>query len=257
MQVIAYITDNYCNKNELFMLEAKLAEFNFNTKILHYNKINNISQQALTINYLMNNLNKNSILLCMNNLMLTNGFLYIKADGYHIFTSDNGVTSILRKLRNPVDFKVFRLKKEHLEDLEKIWQLNFLSVITVLKGKLSNFFEETDYYKEKYLSNPQIRTTGFNAKVLFVKENTNALVFNLKKEDFEEKLKKFSSFKIIFNANNLEFDKIDENIYLTKKEGEPYVCFNEFDLLEVGLYRGNITQVYSLYENTVVKVEFY
>ncbi len=172
----------------------------------------------------------------------------------HFFvTADNGFISLFLQDDKPQE--IIRLKSEVF--ISPFSEINYYPevVMQILNNvplnKIGSIPEE---FTEHRFPKPFFEDNAIKGMVLYFDPYQN-VISNITKTDFA-KYEKFNHFEISLQYTDFKIKRINQ-FYHEVLSGELFALFNNFNLLEVGQYNGQIKEIYNLNKQTRVSIDFY
>jgi len=177
-------------------------------------------------------------------------YVYARINNRHVFCANNGILGFLNDKQLE---KVFLLPFESSTFPEKdifIPAIDFL----LKNGSLNDWAdEEVEIVKSKHF-NPHFSDNTITGTIIYIDSYGNA-ISNISKSYFT----KCVADKNYIIYPNTKHESIKE-IYNTysdcdKDENELFAVFNSLDLLEIGIFEGNISELYNIKPSTNIIIE--
>jgi hypothetical protein len=100
-----------------------------------------------------------------------------------------------------------------------------------------------------------IEKSVINGSVIFIDSYGNAIT-NITHEIFES-VGKGRVFEILVQSNHYKITRINRFYNDTTEQAELLAIFNSSGLLEISMFRANVSQLLSLSINSIVRVKFF
>ncbi len=174
----------------------------------------------------------------------------VKYDNYYFIGTDNGIFG-LALYNNPV--KIVEIKTEHVPS-----SFPTLKVLAPVAAKIANGQGIDSFGSPREMLNRQIpiraiiEDSVIIGTIIYIDSFSNVIT-NISKDLFE-KVGKGRKFEIYLGK-----DKITRlnNTYQETSEGEILALFNELDLLEVAMCKGEIAKILSITTKSNIRVKFF
>jgi S-adenosyl-L-methionine hydrolase (adenosine-forming) len=174
----------------------------------------------------------------------------LKLEGHYFVGSDNGLFSLISEQEPDAIIKIANNQEEKLSFPAKNIFANVAAQLA--NGKDINSLGE-EYPSYKRLLSRQVRATKkqISGHVINV-DNYGNLITNINKTDFDI-LSKNRRFNIHFGR---ETSGVVHQTYDQAEPGECFLLFNDLGLLEIGIYKGNASELLGLAFDSPVSIVF-
>lgn len=255
MPLVVFITDWNNGDYYRVVVEGLLFNINNNIKIVFPNnhiKTHNIFEAGFILRLSLHTYPEDTIfVVSVKSVVNKNqGYLYAKINNRNVFCANNGILGFLNDKHIE---KVFSLPYENSTFPEKDI---FIPAIDYLlrNGSLNDWAEdEVDVVKLKQF-NPYFSENTIIGTVIYIDSYGNA-ISNISKSFFTKCVGK-KNYIIYPNTKHESIKKI-YNTYsdCDKDENELFAIFNSLDLLEIGIFEGNISELYNIKQGTNIIIE--
>ncbi len=253
MPIITFISDFGLTDHYVASVEASILKYNQNNKVVnisHEIKKYDLSHAAYVFKNVYQEFPKGSVhIIAVNDSDYKNDIILFQINNQFIITFDSGIISLLDPNENisviKLEGKIFPSFPEKLmgEIASKLASgINYTS----LGNPFKNFRQFSNM--EVKISNNEI--IGYSIRI----DHYGNIITNIKKSDFNKVLTKNSgNFEI-----NLGIDKITliSNSYNEVDIADLFAIFNYNDNLEIGMNKGNASELLGIKNHTKIPIKF-
>ena len=251
MAIITFISDFGYNDHYVASVKAQLLSaipdvniVDISHNIEHYN----IAHGSFVLKYVYPTFPKGTIHLVAINCSESKRFLALELDDHFFFGPDNGIYGLIS---NKEPSNVVELEKNNTSHFPA-YDILTPAVIAMIEGKnMEEIGQPTEKYQRLLPRQVKANKKQISGNVLRVNSYGN-LITNISKTEFKI-LNKNNDFQVIFGRE--KFRKIHQ----TSRETEPgdcYVLFNELGLLEIGINKGNASELLGMDYDSPVHIIF-
>lgn len=179
--------------------------------------------------------------------------LVFKYANHYFITADNGFVSLFLQDDKPQE--IIRLKPEIF--VSPFSEISYYPTVVsqILNGvALTDIGIVPEAYIEHRFPRPFFEENAIRGMVLYFDPYQN-VISNITKTDFA-KYSQFNHFEITLQYTDFKIKRINQ-YYHQVMSGEIFALFNNFDLLEIGQYNGQLKEIYNLSKQTRVAIDFY
>lgn len=179
--------------------------------------------------------------------------LVFKYANHYFITADNGFVSLFLQDDKPQE--IIRLKAEIF--VSPFSEISYYPTVVsqILNGvALTDIGIVPEAYIEHRFPRPFFEENAIRGMVLYFDPYQN-VISNITKTDFA-KYSQFNHFEITLQYTDFKIKRINQ-YYHQVMSGEIFALFNNFDLLEIGQYNGQLKEIYNLSKQTRVAIDFY
>lgn len=176
------------------------------------------------------------------------GYIYALINNRHVFCANNGILGFV-DVKNIQ--KLYQLPFEATTFPEK--DIFIPTIEHLLKNKKMNNWGTTirDFIKAKNFY-PNFSDNVITGMVIYIDSYGNAIT-NISKSFFY-KCKGEKNFVIYPNTKHESITKISKS-YIDLESQDFFAVFNSLDLLEIGIFEGNISELYHIKSRTNITIE--
>ncbi len=179
--------------------------------------------------------------------------LVFKYANHYFVTADNGFISLFLQDNKPQE--IIRLKSEIF--VSPFSEISYYPTVVsqILNGiALTEIGTVPETFIEHRFPKPFFEENAIRGMVLYFDPYQN-VISNITKTDFA-KYSQFNHFEITLQYTDFKIKRINQ-YYHQVLGGEIFALFNNFNLLEIGQYNGQIKEIYNLSKQTRVAIDFY
>lgn len=176
------------------------------------------------------------------------GYLYALVNNKHVFCANNGILGFIDAQRIQ---KIYRLPFEDSTFPEKDIFLPSIEYLLNNKGMENWGNEIRDIIKAKKFY-PDFSNNIITGMVVYIDSYGNAIT-NISKSYFE-KCRADKNFVIYPNTKHERITKISTS-YADLESQDFFAVFNSLELLEIGIFEGNISELYHIRLRTNIIIE--
>lgn len=181
----------------------------------------------------------------------TNGYLYVKMFGKHVFSSNNGFLGLFTDVIDEIEIRKLPYEKTTFPELD----IFIPSICHLIEnGNLNEYTEKPDNLYKLTPIMPDIQKNQISASVIYIDSFGN-IITNLSKNSFEKAVKN-RRFVIYPGTKFVKIEKISDS-YDKLEEMEVFAVFNSVDLLEIGIKNSSLSEYYNLKFLSNITVEIY
>lgn len=235
------------------MIEGALLSIDPSLNVIFFRKsINSFDTMtaAFLLKLALNIYPEKSIFLIAVNSVVdeNNGYLLLKVKGRYIIAPNNGVLSMINN--EEIEWvKAIPYVISTFPELDI-----FSSIIQILKNNEINILNNVELSNIKRLKYfiPFVEENKIISSVIYIDSYGNVIT-NVSKSFFE-KATKGKRFLIYPNTTSEKITEIVDS-YIEVQKNEFFALFNSMDLLEIGIFGGNISNMYKIELRTNLMIE--